>query len=99
MHNSFENGAKVNLFSDVLQKDFDDLILDKQEKQIFICTPEKLSYILHHDPDFLKLIDLFIFDEGHMFDEGSRGVIYELLVAYIRKNKADNQQLILISAV
>lgn len=99
MHNSFENEAKVNLFSDVLQKDFDDLILDKQEKQIFICTPEKLSYILHHDPDFLKLIDLFIFDEGHMFDEGSRGVIYELLVAYIRKNKADNQQLILISAV
>lgn len=99
MHNSFESEAKVNLFSDVLQKDFDDLILYKQEKQIFICTPEKLSYILHHDPDFLKLIDLFIFDEGHMFDEGSRGVIYELLVAYIRKNKVDNQQLILISAV
>lgn len=99
MYNSFENEAKVNLFSDVLQKDFDDLILDKQEKQIFICTPEKLSYILHHDPNFLKLIDLFIFDEGHMFDEGSRGVIYELLVSYIRKNKADNQQLILISAV
>ena len=71
----------------------------RQKQQILICTPEKLSYVLHHDPFFLSAIDLFVFDEGHMFDDGGRGATYELLVTHIRQNITSEQQLVLLSAV
>lgn len=99
MNNSFRNLAPVNQFSDVLQDDFLGLFDDDGEKQIFVCTPEKLSYIVHHQPGVLSTVDLFLFDEGHMFDDGGRGVIYELLVTHIRNELTENQQVVLLSAV
>lgn len=99
MHKSFRDVASVNQFSDVLQNDFLDLFGSDTEKQILVCTPEKLSYIMHHQPDILDAIDLFLFDEGHMFDDGGRGVTYELLVTHIRNELTDNQQMVLLSAV
>lgn len=99
MHRSFSKEVTINQFSDVLQNDFSNLFSDNDQKQILICTPEKLSYILHHDTNFLNLIDLFIFDEGHMFDDGSRGVAYELLVTHIRQHLSNKQQFVLLSAV
>ena len=51
-----------------------------------------------HDPFFLNVIDLYVFDEGHMFDDGGRGATYELLVTHIRRNITREQQLILLSA-
>ena len=99
MHKSFRNVATINQFSDVLQNDFLALFGSDTEKQILVCTPEKLSYIMHHQPDILDAIDLFLFDEGHMFDDGGRGVTYELLVTHIRNELTENQQLVLLSAV
>ena len=99
MYRAFGRKVNINQFSDVLQNDFDKLVTEDVNKQIIICTPEKLSYVLHHTPDFLGYIDLFIFDEGHIFDEGGRGATYELLVTHIRQNKTDKQQLVLLSAV
>lgn len=99
MHKAFRDVASVNQFSDVLQNDFLALFGANTTKQILICTPEKLSYIMHHQPEILDAIDLFLFDEGHMFDDGGRGVTYELLVTHIRNELTDNQQLVLLSAV
>ena len=97
MQLAFE-GFEINQFSDVLEEDF---ILDFESSspKILICTPEKLSYIIHHQRDFLGMLDLFIFDEGHMFDDGSRGAAYELLIASIKDAITDNQQIVLLSAV
>ena len=81
------------------QNDFWNLFAEDIKRQILICTPEKLSYVLHHDPFFLSAIDLFVFDEGHMFDDGGRGATYELLVTHIRQNITSEQQLVLLSAV
>ena len=80
MYKAFGNDVTINQFSDVLQNDFWNLFSEDIKRQILICTPEKLSYVLHHDPFFLSAIDLFVFDEGHMFDDGGRGATYELLV-------------------
>lgn len=95
---AFRGEVAINQFSDVLQ---DDLFnsMSMSSKQIMICTPEKLSYVVHHDPDFLGLIDLFVFDEAHMFDDGERGVIYELLITHIKNQLSNKQQIILLSAV
>lgn len=98
MLHAFHGEAEVNQFSDVLQEDLFDLT-SISRKQILICTPEKLSYVVHHDPDFLGLIDLFVFDEAHMFDDGERGAVYELLITHIKNRLSNEQQIILLSAV
>lgn len=99
MMRAFGRDTNVNQFSDILQDDIDFSIEKSLKNQIIICTPEKLSYIIHHQPDFFKLLDLFIFDEGHMFDDGSRGATYELLVTHIKQELNDLQQFVLLSAV
>lgn len=98
MLNAFYDEADVSQFSDVLQEDLFDLS-STYSKQILICTPEKLSYVIHHDPNFLKLIDLFVFDEAHMFDDGERGATYELLITHIKNLLLNNQQIVLLSAM
>lgn len=99
MISAFGDEVLVNQFSDVLEDDFSlDLLLSFKSK-ILICTPEKLSYIIHHQSNFLDEIGLYIFDEGHMFDDGSRGAIYELLISEIRGHISWKEQIILLSAV
>ena len=99
MVSAFGDEVLVNQFSDVLEDDFSfDAFLSFKSK-ILICTPEKLSYIIHHQADFLDEIGLYIFDESHMFDDGSRGASYELLISEIRSHISPEKQVILLSAV
>lgn len=70
-----------------------------ERKTIMVSTPEKLVYLLRHRPELAERIGLLIFDEGHQFDTGLRGVTYELLVASLRAAVSENTQLVLISAV
>lgn len=68
-------------------------------KSIVVTTPEKLVYLLRHEPALADSIGLLIFDEGHQFDTGKRGVTYELLIAYLKSRVGDDVQKVLISAV
>lgn len=99
MISAFGDEVLVNQFSDVLEEDFSLELFLSFKTKILICTPEKLSYIIHHQADFLDEIGLCIFDEGHMFDDGSRGAIYELLISEIRSHISGKEQIILLSAV
>ena len=92
------NEAVINQFTDTTQEDFD-LKLLFNTKYVFVCTPEKFSYILRHAPDFLASIQLFIFDEAHLFDDASRGAQYELLVSEIARSRNESAQMVLFSAV
>ncbi len=99
MVSAFGDEVLVNQFSDILEEDFSlDLFLTSKLK-ILICTPEKLCYIIHHQEDFLDEIGLYIFDEGHMFDDGNRGAIYELMISEIRSRISQEEQIILLSAI
>ncbi|SBS28927.1 ski2-like helicase [Marinomonas spartinae] len=68
-------------------------------KSIVVTTPEKLVYLLRHEPALADSIGLLIFDEGHQFDTGRRGVTYELLMAYLKSRVGADVQKVLISAV
>lgn len=68
-------------------------------KSIVVTTPEKLVYLLRHEPTLADSIGLLIFDEGHQFDTGRRGVTYELLMAYLKSRVGEDVQKVLISAV
>jgi len=99
----------VNQLSDLPQIDeWDEQILQRllgvsfslvPQKAILVATPEKLVYLLRHQPDLKERIGLLIFDEGHQFDTGTRGVTYELLLATLKRSIAPQTQIILISAV
>lgn len=70
-----------------------------EHKTVLVSTPEKLVYLLRHRPEIANKIGLLVFDEGHQFDNGLRGVTYELLVASLKKSVLPETQIVLISAV
>ncbi|EKD55599.1 MAG: hypothetical protein ACD_59C00110G0004 [uncultured bacterium] len=96
---TFENEpVNVNELSDVFQLDFE-IIKSTNKKNIIVVTPEKLIYVLRHTPELASKIGLLIFDEGHQFDNGIRGVTYELLITSLKSMVPDHIQKLLISAV
>lgn len=90
--------TNVDELSDALQTDFElSKLLGHQ--QILVVTPEKLLYVLRHTPDLADHIGLLVFDEGHQFDSGIRGITYELLLTSLRSMIPARTQKVLISAV
>jgi len=88
----------VDELSDVLQEDYSvERIL--RDQQVLISTPEKFNYVLRHAPELAEKIGLIVYDEGHQFDNGSRGITYELLLTSLKARLPDNAQVVLISAV
>lgn len=96
---AFHNeSVNIDELSDVLQIDLEvDVILGR--RQILIVTPEKLLYVLRHSPELAVGMGLLIYDEGHQFDSGSRGITYELLLTALRSMIPGMVQSVLISAV
>lgn len=96
-HFKQDENINVNLASDVMQYD---LSVDVEGLfHILILTPEKLEYILRHSGELAENIGLIIYDEGHLLDDESRGVKYELLLSSLKKNLSSDVQVVLISAV
>ncbi|MEI8617720.1 DEAD/DEAH box helicase [Pseudoalteromonas sp. B193] len=99
----------VNQLNDVPQIDEFDIALFSQlfetneaitpSPSIVVATPEKLVYLLRHKPELAEAISLVIYDEGHQFDTGSRGVTYELLLTSLKQKLRSDTQHLLISAV
>lgn len=100
---SDDKNVVVNELSDVMEFN-EDLIgiltgESQRKKRIIIVTPEKLIYLLRQDPEIIKSIGVLIFDEGHLFDDPTRGTVYELLISTIISYVQQDIQKILISAV
>lgn len=96
---AFQNEpTKVDELSDALQTDFEIAEL-LGHQQILVVTPEKLLYVLRHSPELAAHVGLLVFDEGHQFDSGTRGIIYELLLTSLRSMIPEGSQKVLISAV
>lgn len=100
-----DDGYLVNQLSDALQLDLTneffaifDTTVDKAPR-VVVLTPEKLLYVLRHEPDLVEELGLIVYDEGHQFDTGTRGVTYELLLTSIKKLLPASAQTVLISAV
>jgi len=90
--------TKVDELSDALQTDFEIAEL-LGHQQILAVTPEKLLYVLRHAQELAAHVGLLVFDEGHQFDSGTRGITYELLLTSLRSMIPEGTQKVLISAV
>jgi len=101
----------VNELPDVLQKDY--LTLDfysqmfsdvqtedsDRSKHVLVVTPEKCVYMLRQSPELANKIGMIIYDEGHQFDSGKRGITYELLLTSLKSIVPEHIQTVLVSAV
>ena len=97
--------VKVNELSDALQLDFVDQLAEllgqtsPTTRHLMVLTPEKLLYVLRQEPSLIAHIGLIVYDEGHQFDTGPRGITYELLLTEIKALLQPSAQTVLISAV
>jgi superfamily II DNA/RNA helicase len=93
----------VDALSDILQNDFErelaKILRTEASPQVLVVTPEKLLYVLRHHPELANNLKLVIFDEGHQFDTGKRGITYELLLTSLKRYIPEDAQKVLISAV
>lgn len=94
-----DRNVSIDEINDALESTDVGIFSDSVKKHIVILTPEKLYYLLSQQQNFAEKIGLIIFDEGHQFDSGERGVTYELLLTELKRFLPTNCQRILISAV
>lgn len=67
---------------------------------ITVITPEKLAYLIRHDPNSASNLDLIVFDEAHLISDYSRGANFEVLLGHLLTiSPPSHTQWILISAV
>jgi POLQ-like helicase len=97
---SFDRNITVVELSDLIQHDYEIENIESEDvRKVIIVTPEKLLYIIRHEPDLSEYIMQIIFDEGHMFQDETRGANYELLISSILPTLPVGAQIILISAI
>jgi hypothetical protein len=100
-----EDDVRVNELSDAMQLDFVNQVAElfgtepPASQYILVLTPEKLLFVLRQTPGLINDIGLVVYDEGHQFDSGSRGITYELLVTEIKALLPAGAQTVLVSAV
>ena len=97
--------VRVDELTDSFQSDylseFEELfgISIERPPSVVVMTPEKFLYVLRQDDSVVEGIGLVVYDEGHQFDSGYRGVTYELLLTEIKRLLRPEAQTVLISAV
>lgn len=89
----------IDEINDALETKGIEAFYGDEKKHIIILTPEKLYYLLVMRQGIAQNIGLVIFDEGHQFDNGGRGVTYELLLTQLNCLLLATCQKVLISAV
>ena len=97
---SYTDTIEVVELSDILECDYllneDDV---KAKQRIIVLTPEKLMFVMEQEEWLLNATRQLIFDEGHLFEDKSRGTNYELLISKIIQETNSDTQKILISAI
>lgn len=66
---------------------------------LLISTPEKFMAIEDIFPGISELFTTIICDEGHLLDDDSRGLSYELLLSRLKKTNGIHRRFIFVSAI
>ena len=65
-------------------------------KDIIICTAEKLDSLIRHNIEWLRNVGVIVFDEIHLLNDETRGPTLEILITLLRT--LVNAQIIALSA-
>lgn len=61
-----------------------------ERSDVLVITPEKLDYLFRANQEFFNDVKLIIIDEGHVIDNGVRGLRLELLLYRIKEKYSRN---------
>lgn len=73
--------------------------LSIEQANVLISTPEKFMAIETGLSGTLNEFQTVICDEGHLIDDRSRGISYELLLSRLKKNDVVNRRFVFLSAI
>ena len=77
--------------------DFDRISID--EANVLISTPEKFMAIELGLSGILDDFQIVICDEGHLIDNTTRGISYELLLSRLKNNTSVERRFVFLSAI
>lgn len=70
------------------------------DSDILIGTPEKLDFIIKHDPELLNNVGLIVIDEGHMIGPTEREIKFEVLIqCLLNREDSDLRRIVCLSAI
>ena len=70
-----------------------------QEVNLLIATPEKFMAIEDIFPGIHEEFNTIICDEGHLLDDSTRGLSYELLLSRLKEDDSYKKKFVFISAI
>lgn len=70
-----------------------------ESADVLIITPEKFMALAQNLPGLENEFDTVICDEGHLIDDSSRGLQYELLLTKLKSSDEKARKIIFISAI
>lgn len=77
--------------SGAIEVDPSEEALLKEKIDILISTPEKLDLLIRRNHDSVEDVALFVIDEAHMIQNGSRGTRLELLLAILKRERPNSK--------
>jgi hypothetical protein len=63
----------------------------KEKIDILVSTPEKLDLLIRRNHESVEDVALFVIDEAHMIQNGSRGTRLELLLAILKRERPNSK--------
>ena len=66
---------------------------------VLIITPEKFTALVQGLPNLENRFNTIICDEGHLIDDSSRGLQYELLLTKLKTSRENPKKILFISAI
>ncbi|MEO8965593.1 MAG: DEAD/DEAH box helicase [Gammaproteobacteria bacterium] len=63
----------------------------KEKIDILVSTPEKLDLLIRRNHESVEDVALFVIDEAHMIQNGSRGTKLELLLAILKRERPNSK--------
>lgn len=70
-----------------------------EDADVLIITPEKFTALAQVVPELENQYQTIICDEGHLIDDNSRGLQYELLLTKLKGKESASRKMIFISAI
>lgn len=70
-----------------------------ESADVLIITPEKFMALAQNTPNLGNSFDTIICDEGHLIDDSSRGLQYELLLTKLKSAEDRPRKMVFISAI
>lgn len=80
-------GFTIEKTSSAIEIDPSEEALLKEKIDILVSTPEKLDLLIRRNHDSVEDVSLFVIDEAHMIQNGSRGTRLELLLAILKRER------------